>query len=315
MSLSERMLLLLDVVESGSFVAAAQLQQIDRSVVSKQISKLEAELGVRLLNRTTRALALTAAGQEVLSQAQQLRTLLSDTKRLAQNYHSQPLGKLKIASAIDFGRRFVQPAIIEFQRHYPDIEIELRLDDRLVDMVSENFDLGFRTGKPKDSNLIARKLARNRLLLVASPEFIQRHGEPTSVAELERLPAAVYASAGMQVDRIGYLDPQGQPASLQLNVSYRVNDLDMLLVAAKGGGVLAAITAQSITDEVTQGQLLPLLTDLPLEDFGTIYAVYPHRELPMKSALFLQAMQQRIGTDSPCWEHNIPGFQQMYRQR
>jgi len=312
MDFAGRMLLLLDVVETGSFIGAAEQRQVDRSVISKQISKLEDELGVRLLNRSTRSLSLTAAGQEVLNQARSLRALLTETETLAQHYHSEPIGTLRITSASNFGRRYVQQAVIAFQRQYPDIRIELRLEDRLVDMIAEGYDLGFRTGEPKDSRLIARKLARNRLLIVASPEFLQRHGTPKTIAELEQLPAVVYSADGLLIDKFKYTDQQGNDAHFSLNAVYKVNELDMLTNSAVEGNMLSVVTAQMLDREILEGKLIPIMTDLQLADFGTFYAVYPHRDLPLKTRLFLETIQALIGDEIPCWEQRIPGFDSMY---
>ena len=175
MDTTSRLLMLLEVVEQGSFAKAAEIRNIDRSVISKQISRLEDELGVRLLNRTTRSFSLTAAGAEMIKKADELRSLLGDTLRMAENYHLEPRGVLKITSSTLIGRRYLQPVINDFQKRFPQVEVELRLDDRLVDIVSEGFDLAFRVGEPKDSSLIARKIARNRLLLLASPAFIETY--------------------------------------------------------------------------------------------------------------------------------------------
>jgi DNA-binding transcriptional LysR family regulator len=191
MDFSNRLLLLLEVTELGSFTNVAEQKNLDRSVISKQISRLEEELGVRLLNRTTRSLSLTAAGNEMVSQAKLLRDLLNNTHRLAQNYHSEPRGILRITSSMMFGRQYVQDAISVFQKQYPDVKCELRLEDRVVDIVQEGFDIGFRIGKPKNSSLISRKIARSRLLIVASPDFIQQHGKIETIEKLESLPATI----------------------------------------------------------------------------------------------------------------------------
>jgi len=312
MDFAGRILLLLEVVESGSFIGAADQRQVNRSVVSKQISKLEAELGVRLLNRTTRSLSLTTAGTEILGQAKRLRALLEETQLAAQHYHSDPIGTLRLTSASDFGRRYVQKAVLAFQRRYPDIKIELRLEDRMVDMVAEAYDLGFRTGEPRDSSLIARKLARNRLLIVASPEYLERYGEPKTIAELEQLPAVAYSSPGLLIDKIKYFEADNKEAHIRLNVAYKVNELDMLIDTAIEGNMLSVVTAQMMSNEILEGKLVPIMTHLHLADFGTFYAVYPHRDLPLKSRLFLETLKEFVGEDTPLWEQRIPDFDNLY---
>ena len=312
MDLASRLLLLLEVEEFGTFAKVSEHRNVDRSVVSKQIAKLEDDLGVRVLNRTTRSLSLTAAGNEIIGQARALRTLLNETKRLAHNYHSEPKGKLKITSATQFGRMYVQPAIIEFQKRFPQLEVELRLDDRVVDMVSEGYDIGFRFGEPKDSTLIARKLARNRLAIVASPTFIERFKMPTTLGDLQTLPCAVYSNSGLVADTFSYEDMDGMIQSLPLNPAYKVNDTEMLVRAAESGNVFAIVSAAMLKDEVTSGALIPIMTELKIKDYGALYAVYPHRDSPVKTRLFIEAMKEVIGTRIPAWEASIPGFETMY---
>ncbi|RWX56217.1 LysR family transcriptional regulator [Photobacterium chitinilyticum] len=312
MDFPSRLLLLLEVVEFGSFTKVADQRNVDRSVVSKHISRLEDELGVRLLNRTTRSLSLTAAGNEMVNQARSLRTLLSDTYRLAQNYHAEPKGVLRITSSTLFGRQYVQQAVLAFQQQYPDVDIELCLEDRVVDMVREGFDIGFRIGKPKNSSLITRKIARNRLLIVASPEFIQKHGEIKTVEQLESLPATVYAAPGLLIDKFKYFDDNKESKLFQLKVAYKVNDVEMVTTSAVAGNTLAVVTAQMIENEILDGKLIPIMTQLHLDDFGTFYAVYPHRDAPIKTKLFIDTLKSIIGEDVPVWEKHIPNFEGMY---
>jgi len=315
MDLSSQLLLLLEVVELGSFTKVADQRNVDRSVISKHITRLELDLDVRLLNRTTRSLSLTAPGNEMVKQAKLLRTLLNDTHRLAQNYHAEPKGVLRITSSTLFGRQYVQQAVSVFQQKYPDVDVELRLEDRFLDIVSEGFDIGFRIGKPKNSSLITRKIARNRLLIVASPAFIKQHDNIDTITQLETLPAAVYAAPGLLIDKFTYLDANKDPKHLQLNVAYKVNDVEMVVKTAVSGNMLAVATAQMIENEVIEGKLIPIMTDLNLDDFGTFYAVYPHRDPPIKTKLFIDTLKAIVGEDVPIWEQNIPDFEHMYGRK
>ncbi|MCG9731036.1 LysR family transcriptional regulator [Shewanella sp. Isolate13] len=312
MDFSSRLLLLLEVVQLGSFTNVAERRNLDRSVVSKQIGRLESELGVRLLNRTTRSLSLTAAGNEIVNQAKLLRELLDNTHRLAQNYHSEPRGLLRISSSMMFGRQYVQDAISIFQTKYPEIQCELRLEDKVVDIVQEGFDIGFRIGKPKSSSLICRKIARSRLLIVASPEFIERHGGIDTLDKLQAAPATIYSSPGLLIDKFNYLDDKLNEQSFHLKTAYKVNDVEMVVKSAVAGNTLAVVTAQMIQNEIIEGQLIPIMTHLALEDFGTFYAVYPHRDAPIKTKLFIDVLKSVIGEDIPVWERNIPNFDKMY---
>lgn len=315
MDTTSRLLMLLEVVERGSFAKAAETRNIDRSVISKQISRLEDDLGVRLLNRTTRSFSLTAAGAEMVKKAAELRELLSETIRLAENYHQEPRGVLKITSSTIIGRRYLQPVINDFQKRFPQVEVELRLDDKLVDLVSEGFDLAFRVGEPKDSSLIARKIARNRLLLLASPEFINTYGMPESIEDLADLPAASYSSTSLRVEGVRYIDQNGDAQEQKIKSVFRANDAEVLLEKTLSGTTYVLAPAFIIDNEVTSGRLVPLLTDLHLTEYSAMYAVYPHRDLPVRTRLFFDAIKEHLGKDTPLWENNIPNFDSMYRGR
>ena len=313
MDTTSRLLMLLDVVELGSFANAAQTKNIDRSVISKQISRLEDDLGVRLLNRTTRSFSLTAAGAEMVKKARELRDLLGQTVRLAENYHQEPRGVLKITSSSIIAKLYLQPVINDFQKRFPQVEVELRLDDRVVDIVAEGFDLAFRVGEPKDSTLIARKIARNRLVILASPEFINTYGMPKTIEELALLPAATYASNSLRINSINYIDKDGNHKEKTIKSIFRANDGEVLLLKCLSGTAFIVLPAFILAKEVIEGQLVPLLPSLHLSDFSAMYAVYPHRDLPVRTRLFFDAVREHIGKDFPVWESNIPNFEQLYQ--
>ncbi|MDA7746616.1 LysR family transcriptional regulator [Psychromonas sp.] len=313
MDITSRLLMLLEVVEQGSFAKAAELRNTDRSVISKQISRLEDELGLRLLNRTTRSFSLTAAGAEMIKKAKELRDLLSDTLRIAENYHQEPHGLLKITASAFIGRRYLQPVVNDFQQRFPQVEVELRVDDRLVDIISEGFDLAFRIGVPKDSSLIARTIARNRWLILASPDFIQDHGLPRSIEDLNTCPAATYANAHFRVDNITYLNKVGETHEQKMKSIFRTNDAEVLKMKILSGRAYGLLPAFLIENEIKTGQLVPLLTNLQLVEHSPMYAVYPHRDLPVRTRLFLDAVCEYLGKDRPIWEKMIPDFDKLYQ--
>ncbi|KAF7773923.1 hypothetical protein PCIT_a0269 [Pseudoalteromonas citrea] len=312
MDISTRLLMFLDVVERGSFAKAAQIRNIDRSVISKQIGRLEDELSVRLLNRTTRSFSLTAAGAEMVKKAQELRKLLSETQLLAENYHTEPKGLLRITSSTIVGRRYVQPVINEFQKRFPQVEVELRLEDRLVDIVGEGFDLAFRVGEPKDSSLIARKIARNRLVMLATPQFLATYGTPKSIDELSTMPAATYASDGLRFNGVSYFDASGASQEVPIKSVFRSNDGELIMLKVLSDTAFCVVPAFLVDQEVKRGELIPFLTDVQLMDYSAMYAVYPHRDLPVRTRLFFDAIREYIGKSIPVWENNIPNFSTMY---
>jgi len=312
MDTTSRLLMLLEVIEQGSFAKAAGARNIDRSVISKQISRLEEDIGVRLLNRSTRSFSLTAAGAEVIKKAVELREVLSDTLRVAENYNKEPKGLLRITCPPIIGKRYLQPVINDFQKKFPQVEVELRLDDRLVDIVSEGFDLAFRIGKPKDSSLIARSIARNRWLIVATPAFIKQHGLPNDIEDLLNLPAATYASSQIKINTIKHLDENLELREQQMKSAFRANDGEVLKMKIMSGTTYGLLPAFLIDNEIKENQLLPLLTHLNLSEHSPMYAVYPHRDLPVRTRLFLEAVCNYIGQNKPLWELMIPNFDHLY---
>lgn len=312
MDLASRLLLLLDVHEQGSYAKVASMRNVDRSVVSKHITQLEESMGVRLLNRTTRSLSLTAAGQEMVQRANCLRQLLTDTQKVAEDFHLQPQGSLRITATSFFGREFVQPVILTLQQRFPKIQFQLYLDDRINDLIGEGFDVGFRIGRPQDSTLVQRRLARNRMLVVAAPALLERYGEPKSLDDLQNIPAVIFAKQGFIYDKLEYRDEHGYERLFELNAQYRVNDVDVLINTVKAGHMMAVASSMMIEDEIRNGELVPIMTDLNLIDFGALYVMYPHRDAPLKTRLLIDAMVDAIGGDQPVWERNIPGFDAMY---
>jgi len=312
MDTTSRLLLLLDVVERGSFSKAAESRNIDRSVISKQISRLEDDLGVRLLNRTTRSFSLTAAGAEMIKKSKQLRELLGDTIRLAENYHQEPRGVLKITTINIIGRRFLQPVINDFQKRFPQVEVELHLDDKVVDIVAEGIDLAFRMGEPKDSSLIARKVARNRYLLLATPEFLENFGQPKSIEDLINYPAASYSNINIKVDSISYFNENNEECEQKIHSVFRSNDAQALMMKVLSGNTYMLAPAFIVDNEVKDGSLVPFLTDVKLKQNRPMYAVYPHRDLPVRTRLFFDAVKEYIGKEKPIWENAIPNFDELY---
>lgn len=313
MDTTSRLLMFLDVVELGNFAKVAGLRNIDRSVISKQINKLEDDLGVRLLNRSTRTFSLTAAGAEMVKKATEMRFLLSETLQVAENYHTEPRGLLKITSSSIIGKRYLQPVINDFQKRFPQVEIELRLEDRIVDIVAEGYDLAFRVGEPKSSNLISRSIARNRLIILATPEFLNTYGEPKTIEELAKLPAASYSSTNLRINDITYINDQEKRVNVPINSVFRANDGDLIMQKILSGNTYFVSPAFLIADEIINGLVKPILTHIKLPAFRHLHAIYPHRDLPVRTRLFFDAVREHIGKEKPIWEENIPGFENMYQ--
>jgi DNA-binding transcriptional LysR family regulator len=315
MDMATRLDLFYDVVQHGSFAKAADLRNLDRSVLSKQIKALEQDLGIRLLNRSTRSLSLTDAGAEVLKQAESVRELLADTQRLAESYHSQPKGQLKITSPTPFGRLYLSKAINIFMKKYPEIHVNLVLDDRRSDIIGEQYDIAFRIGSLPDSNLVAKTLASNPIAILASESFIEEHGEPKTPEELIKLPAVIYSNGVTTLNKLEIGDTPGSD-NLRTHIMqgrYMLNEADTLFSALQAGIGYALTGLFTLDRNIREMGLVPLLTNYRIPNsFGQIYAVYPHRNQTPIVKLFIETVQEMIGTP-PLWESYIDNFNDLYK--
>ncbi len=314
MGMSTRLDLFLDVVIQGSFAKAAGVRNIDRSALSKQIKILEDDLGVRLLNRSTRALSLTDAGKEIYKQAEAVRELLANTQRIAESYHSTPKGLLRITSSTLFGKIYIQPAVNRFMEKYPDTHIKLVLEDRRVDIIGESFDIAFRIGPPRDSNMIARKIANSNSALLASESFIEKYGNPKTPEELAKLPAIIFSSGDTVYNKLTISESPGSDVMCTHTISGRleVNEVSVILNALEAGVGFSHRGLFTLEKNIKEMGLVPLLTNykFPETNWG-IYAVYPHRNQTPLIKLFIETVQEVIGTPA-VWDSYIDGYDSMY---
>ncbi|QFU01083.1 HTH-type transcriptional regulator DmlR [Halomonas sp. THAF5a] len=311
MDMPSRLLLLVEVAELGSFTEAAKRRKLDRSVISKHVARLEEELGVRLVNRSTRSLSLTHAGRAMLEQGRSLREWMSNTQTLAENLQGSPQGQLRFNAPGLLGTRLGFEAVRRFRSAYPEVEVEMMLEDRPVDLIGEGFDVALRIGELEASNLVASPLAANHVMIGASPDFLRRHGEPTSLSALSRLPALTWSSHHAEVDYLQYRDAQGALQQITLNSQLRTNEIEVIKRGIIDGLGIGILPACGIDDEVLEGLIVPVMIDLPLERFGMINLLYPHRDVPLRTRLFMQIVKELVG-DPPVWEARIPGFATMY---
>ncbi len=315
MDIATRLELLLEVSEHGSFAKAADARNIDRSVLSKQIKNLEETLGLRLLNRSTRSLSLTTAGFEIVKQAEKVREVLEQTRRLADTFHHEPKGHLRISSSTMFGRFYIQKAVKAFMSKYPQVSIDLVLDDRKVDIISERFDVVFRIGPPKDSNLIARKLADNPFAILASEEFVNKHGYPKTPQELVALPSVIYSNGAFTINKLEIAESPGDSEikTFATHGRYKVNEAELILDGIQEGLGYAQVGLFMLPKNIKEMGLVPLLTDhkLPMSH-GGIYAVYSHRNQPPLVKQFIETVQEIIGTP-PVWESYIDNYEALYK--
>jgi len=274
------------VAEQGSFAAAADRLDLSRAMVTKLVSALEARLGVRLMHRTTRRLSLTEAGETYLAQAGGLLAELEDLDALLSQGASKASGRVRVTAPVSFGMRFLGRAIAGFQRQHPQVEVELSLNDRKVDLVEEGFDLAIRVSNLADSSLIARPLAKVRDRLCAAPDYLLRHGVPQHPDDLTRHDCLIYTLTS-QPTLWEYQGPDGDTGRVRVKGSLRANNGDILTDAAiQGMGIIRQpefLLRQALED----GRLQAILPDYQWLCLD-VSAVYPvRRHVPGKVRVFV----------------------------
>lgn len=317
MDIATRLDLFLDVARQGSYTKAAELRMMDRSSLSKQIKLLEHELGVRLLNRSTRSIALTEAGKKVLIQAESVRQTIADTHRIVDSFNETPKGLLRITSPTLFGKLHVQKVIKVFMDKYPQTDIQLDLNNKVLNVIEEQYDIAFRIGSTQNSNLVARKIATNKIAILASKSFIKQYGEPKTPEDLINLPAVVFSSGGLIVNKIPIAQniKNADFKQWQIKGRYRVNEQELVLDAVKSGLGYGVLALYMLDDNIKNLGLVPLLTDYVLpKSYGDIYAVYPHRNPTALVSKFLETFREVIG-EQPFWENHIDNYANFYKQQ
>ncbi|MGD2117952.1 MAG: LysR family transcriptional regulator [Chromatiales bacterium] len=303
MDIATRLILFADVIDNGSFSKAAERHAVNRSYVSKQIAKLEEHLGVRLLHRSTRSLSPTDAGHAVYQHACILRDQLNETDALVSSLREDVSGQLRISSTTFFGRLHVMPVVEQLLEEFPGLSIDLRLEDRYVDIVGERFDVAIRITEPDNSSLIARKLADNPFYLVASPEYLKQQGAPQSVDDLKQHRMVVYGS-DINVTRGWSYRDGSEIRTFPLQPRLTVNDGEALLQAAQDGVGIALIALFGGYQELKQGSIVRVLPQLELMPFAPLYIMYPSREhMAKKTRLFIDRMFEYVGR-TPFWLGN-----------
>lgn len=283
------------VVERGSFTAAADDLELSKAAVSKYVSRLEAGLGVRLLNRTTRKLTLTEAGETLYRGSSGALAELATAEAGVRELSGQPRGRLRVTVPVLFGTEFLAPRLCEFMREYPDIELDLELENRVVDLVAERFDVGIRMTTLSDSSMVARRLADVALVTAATPAYLAERGTPSTPADLRDHKCLVY-SVVRTPSEWHYLHPDGRAESVKVVGNYRCNSDQMLKRAALEGHGVLRMPELFIADELRDKRLVRILDDYALPPF-TLAAVFPTRtNLAPKARVFVEFLARHFGS-------------------
>lgn len=275
--LFDGMAIFVEVVSSGTFTAAAANTGNSTSYISKEISKLEERLGVRLLHRTTRTLSLTPEGQVYFDQCQQLIDDAIEVENAVSGKQGKPKGVLKVSSPVAFGVTQLRPILVDYMRAYPDIRLELDLNDRKVDLIADGFDIVIRaTGQLEDSSLVSRHLLSAQLLTLASPAYLKKHGTPHHPSELEKHRMIGYANA-KSPNTLNYIDQDGSALKVYVDNHILTNNSEMMIEMAKSAQGVIRMPTFNLKDELERGELVTLFDNYPAERLG-VYMVYPSRK-------------------------------------
>ena len=282
-----RMRAFLSVVDAEGFSAAARKTGRSKALLSKYVRELEDELGVLLINRTTRQVALTAAGEIYVSRAS---TILADLEALneeAREATGEARGTLRVTAARTFGDAALGLSLVEFSAAHPDISLDLHLNDAFVNLVDEGFDVAIRMTRLTDSAMIARRLASLDFTICATPEFLAIHGTPTHPSEISRMPAVIDSNAKALYNWT-FKDPAtGDPIPVNVSGRFSANSPYTVRAATLAGLGVALTPDFVVRDDIVQGRLVSILEDFVPRDAG-IYAVFPHRRhLPARTRVFV----------------------------
>lgn len=286
MGLLARMRSFIEVVEAQGFSAAARKTSQSKALLSKQVRDLEDELGVLLLNRTTRQFSITEAGRIYYLQALEILKQLEDLNDNISQSTEKPHGRIKITTSRTFADAPIGKSLVDFLKLHPQIHLDIHLDDRFVDLFNESFDLAIRITQMEDSSLIARKLTNIDSVIVASPELLQKIGTPLKPQDLTGMPCLIDHN-NPRSNHWSFTDENGQTITIPVSGPMEANGPVITKTAAIEGIGFARMPHFVAEKELKDGTLISVLENFPFEDAG-IYAVYPDRRyLPAKVRLLI----------------------------
>ncbi|MBE9476269.1 MAG: LysR family transcriptional regulator [Proteobacteria bacterium] len=262
------------VVDNGGFTDAAKKMGLSKSAISKHVSSLEARLGARLLNRTTRRVSPTEIGLAYYDKAKQVLVDAIEADAMVSSMQIAPRGSLRLGASPDFGGNHLSQALGGFLGQYPEVSVDMVLSNRNLDPVADSFDLVIRVGQQQDSSIMAKKLASTRMQIIGSPSYFEEHGMPTRIDELNQHSLLHYSNQPS-----GSLwklcAPSGEMRTVRASGNLTANDGQSLLRAAEAGLGIAFLPCFLYHKALEAGTIIPALTDLPVQS-QDIYAMYPH---------------------------------------
>jgi DNA-binding transcriptional LysR family regulator len=292
------------VAGAGSLSAAARAIGMSQTMVTKHIAALEARLGIKLFHRSTRRLSITEAGRSYLEASERILADLDAAEAAVAADRVEPRGLLRLNAPVAFGTRQIAPLLSEFALRHPLVTVELGLNDRLVDLADEGWDLAIRIGSLSDSSLIARRIAACRTVVCVAPSYLAARGRPRTVSSL-----AEHNCLGYTLSRVTGVDRWAFGAREEITVpvsgNLRANNGEALRTAAIAGQGLAYLPTFIVADDLRAGTLVALDLDQPTVEFGGIYAVFlPDRHPAAKVRAFIDFIANRFAPEPP-WDKKL----------
>lgn len=290
------------VVEAGAFARAADRMGISKSILSRRVARLEEQLGARLLTRTAQGAQPTDIGRTYYGRAANILAELEAAQEVVADAVTQVAGPIRLTAPLSFGTRYLAPALADFARDHPKVELDVSLDDRTVDLIGGGFDMAVRIGNLADSTLIARRIAPIRGHVLASPDYLARHGRPEHPRDLAEHDLLYYANIPAYEQwrfRVGnrWEVVKGRPR-------FRADNGDMLREAACAGLGIAVLPSFIAAPAIESGGLEVLLRDYPLEEVGLHLVMPPGRASTARIRALIDFLAARFGPEpawDPCW--------------
>lgn len=294
-----------DLLKHGSLAALARELGVTPPAVSARLAQLEKRLGVRLLNRTTRRISVTHEGELYLATGARLLGELEDLEQLVSNSRAVPKGRLRVNASFGFGRQHIAPAIAAFARRYPQVEVQLELTDRSLNLADRAFDVGIRFGELPDSRLVARRVVGNRRLLCAAPSYLAEHGVPATPRELQAHQCIVLRQNDSAFGTWHFTKGSRQE-TVKVRGTLTSNDGEAGVLWALDGFGIMMRSMWDIHAHVARGQLVPVLEDWELPS-ADVYAVYLERAtVPAKVTAFIDFLVEWFGREA-AWVAPVSG--------
>lgn len=284
-------------VDHGSLAAAARAHGITPAMAGKHVAAIEAELGVRLLQRTTRKLHLTDIGLDYYQRSSLILDALDEANRSASQQQDQPHGTLRVSAPTTFGALHLGRPVAEYTRRYPNVSVEMSLGDRYVDLIEGGFDMAIRIGTLPDSSLISRRLGESGMAACAAPSYLDKHGRPSDPADLRRYDRLAFSRPTSGGDW-SFTDRKGKRVTVSGPTRLKADNMQMLLAAALDGGGIVYGPTFVLREHIASGALEQVLPDYTTESLG-IHALYPSsRMLGTKVRCFVDILEEKFGRAS-----------------